>query len=515
MYCCLGYSAEERSHLTPYLNVQQAIQLMTRGAKEKPVNDNVEPEESDNEDYEEVAFEVFLNDDGSPELCSKATDYYYRGPELAFLNLYIYAAIIVRVRAARVKTKRTRGRHKNACFSFMKNHPLATSFVQQIRSKFVLPSPGYMPHWSQHSDSIENSTSGFLRRAKYHAKYFSALFCPFSEDVEIGYDIESWKTYLKTFKKYSQPDEALAGLPSEIYATLLKIINNMRIGVQDSAFEEPRNLINRFRYNKATEFSEWCNKIDKTTVGNVMYSSNCSEREALEGIKEAEEMLSIQQSEIKRSGKRKNEHETELFLAGLEKQVSKLIKDKCELHSQKSCKTDGNIIQRSQLSKSILKSHIIFVTKGKSGRLAVNAPVAHTKNDVFDAKQGEVDLNQSPFSATESPTPLHCAGFKDALNNAKRILQSRPKEKALDSKQGQFVLQTMQQTEIHRDLDDGYLVFLHGGPGTGKSETCRCLMEAKLLHRPGSILAFGYSGYCAVNVLGETIHSGFAFPTAW
>ena len=70
---------------------------------------------------------------------------------------------------------------------------------------------------------------------------------PFSKDKKMSYRPSDWKEYLKILKECSEGKKVEGTeYPPEICSCLIKIINNLRIGIQDSSFEEPRCMINMF-----------------------------------------------------------------------------------------------------------------------------------------------------------------------------------------------------------------------------------------------------------------------------
>ena len=144
--------------------------------------------------YQPVGATVYKSKKG-PQVVSQVINYAHRGKCLSHYSLYEYAGIIVIIeKPKQCNSKTAAGRKRNATFQFSKDHPLHDSHVQQIRSKFCVPTPIHKapkvpPPKPEEQSEIWN------RKAEKFANYMLVLFRPWTHRGGQHPGSISWESY--------------------------------------------------------------------------------------------------------------------------------------------------------------------------------------------------------------------------------------------------------------------------------------------------------------------------------
>jgi hypothetical protein len=205
----------------------------------------------------------------APKFELASINFLHRGAALSIMNFYMYVALVKIEKATpqeraeentvtpRATAEGGRGRRPNSRFHFAPTHPDHGCFVQVIRSKPYIPSPFFVPRWSHSRESTEADklTRHAVQCMEKHAEYFFCLFAPISASDLAPPTFDNYTVFLGQLRasaanKDVQPTK-LVPWPRAICHVLNKIIETMRIGLNDAAMKAPRAAMAHFRYDHA------------------------------------------------------------------------------------------------------------------------------------------------------------------------------------------------------------------------------------------------------------------------
>ncbi len=175
--------------------------------------------------------------------------YRYRGPELLEYNMDDYAALICIIPKKKESTGNKRGRKNNATYRFHPDHPLYDSHIQQLRSKPHIPlfvgrppkPPGPRP---------ENLTASWKKQARRFSRYILILLKPWTECNGQHPGWLTWKEmceFIKTLQ-YGNDKKGQTILGRITMALIGNIALGLRsnnqdlVAAQDYRFREADNL---------------------------------------------------------------------------------------------------------------------------------------------------------------------------------------------------------------------------------------------------------------------------------
>jgi hypothetical protein len=367
-----------------------------------------------------------------------------------------------------------------------------------------LPELAYVKRWSVEREA--NSTAA-SHQAKEHSRYFLAAFRPFTPGDGQDWSPEAWRQHLSALRL-----RAAGGPPTDVIpfsmdacCTLLRIIDTLRLGLKDDAYEAGRRTNAAWRQSLAERKGVWLARafVEKRNTAPIeeelIEETDCTAEEARNAVEAA---VDISQ----KASKQGKDHSAEE-----------------EKHSNALAAAVKGLLDSTQPGQPMLldptqRLQVFVAPKDAKGDFAsdAEAPVAPL---------GEVVDAQNPFvpsaeSRLNGHTIEQARAIIDVVLRAREDLSFRlGHHTKLDETQRAFVYNTVLATLRTVPGEPGYHILLHGGPGTGKSETSKNFIAAKLAIHPRSLVAFAPTGTAAVNlhavIAATTLHSkqGLKIPT--
>ena len=246
----LGERSEYSTSTFTFLFPRTAISYCTQ--EEDTEGEDEVDEEADapevaaaEEDEEEEDLTIRGDDGGVIYTTPQHVNYAFRGPQLAVLSLYEYAALVDVVKSTGIAPTRTggvgsgAGRPTNAVFNFAAGHPQSGAFVQRIRSMHKVP---VLSAFSPPCDPGEGRSGCNKRKQAEYAAFVSAVFLPWSS----GDRLKSYSGLQRVVQHMRHACE----LPLYQKARLL-VIDQVAGGYLGKQSDGHAEFINRLRFNCA------------------------------------------------------------------------------------------------------------------------------------------------------------------------------------------------------------------------------------------------------------------------
>ena len=283
----LGHPAELQSHSTRPLVVWPLVTLYHRMLDEPAPDTAVERDhissdedvEDSNDDLERAAeaagvevenmAPVEVDPTGQVKVLNNlAENFLHRGPDLANMCFYMYAALVeMKILTPEEIADYDQGNReqlaKQGHFLFAPTHAFHKYAYQKFKPKPHIPCPVRIPHWSEYKEHTPRDEVGskYRQRAEQHAAYFGSLFMPISADFRQTVTVKDWKAFLAQLKRHagdpnSKPTQRVPW-PADECIVILGIIESMRFSLHDSSLVDSRSVLGKYRYGNATTRESW------------------------------------------------------------------------------------------------------------------------------------------------------------------------------------------------------------------------------------------------------------------
>jgi hypothetical protein len=477
--------------------------------------------------------------DGRKALYSvyESVNYLRRGPELKAFNFLLYTACVEWVPHTShtdeeaaveeeerdpvdpcpdVGTSDGRGRKPRRAFLFDPMHTHFKTLAQVLRSKARLPSPLFLDTWSESKERFSRTIDE--NALKRHCESMAALFIPLDTTSHPeALSFSTWRAFLTAMRcvgsRIPVPYAATAALtaagiayPSEwgpeISRTMYQMACEMRTGFNDHVLDEPRRLMNRYRYLEAETKAVLLEANEQRRSDILRQMGDCL-GDVGDELDEAERYDAI-------------DRETDYALAASDAKAK---------NGDKAAENAAALNKFATASMELLENVSLLPAPA-----AVQTPPTSLPIDPYRASVA-VDPTADAISSSESAAchaaTDHASMMATFAEEAIAALATRATHPVrLDESQRAFVLTTAVKAaerfcnRVH-DRSNWYPspcgTLLHGGPGTGKTETVRCLMAAldrftQHFKIPRCYVPCAMWGNAAKNIGGETCHRLFGFP---
>ena len=518
--CLLGGEAEVFSHQFFYVFVTSAIRYAkaTRQSSDTPTGQPSSDRTTETAEGEEPV-EVSLRDDlelndafdlnvplempitieeGPPPTLTEASaplyrsganrvpvhqheHYAMRGPELAELCLYEYAALINIVprrqnttddAPASVSTSQTRP--ANGTFRFASNHKLYDSHHQQLRSKEKVPVPVDRPPVPP-PDDVDQNTAAWRRQAQYFAEYFLILLRPWKARGGTHPGSLTWADFTEFLLQLRDGSDGNG--PSLVDQTRLRWLQNWSAGLRIPA--DDRSAVQKFRNRAATR---WASETAEAHLEQ--------EPEPRLHVHDGEHLAAAEEAiEFLRTEAHMDDRETG---AAIEEALYQEV-----TLNHLAVAAENLTPSTAPLHPTAYHSIIYDLTKqqGIRNRTALNAPQPPRARTPPPAVIP--DLPTTPTDSTH-PTPETQPTVVSGLNAEQRVVFDRC---------ATYFQQHALATRSTLQPPDPFHIFLHGGPGTGKTYLSNAIVQAA--QRAGyAVSCIAPTGIAAAGLpAGRTVHN--------
>lgn len=443
---------------------------------------------------------------------SQHTHYAYRGKHLAEMSLLEYCCIIEIVPLPTKKNTSTNipKRRSNTLFAFQVMHPLCTSHAQRIRSKLLIPLlVGGSP---KNFNSIDNNNMQSIykncsrnekKKLDNAALYYLTLTSPWTLQKnknrksinelipKDGHTYNHFITYMQKLKSYinARNESNASFLHRCLYSYIVDTSRNMRTKVT--------NKVMSAMY-RARSTDKW----DDNHKGPSTYPKKQTVCQSINYWRHKHRCHMT-----KKSNSLQNESDSDTMentIEGETRDIMKELQKECQKLTDKDNddKIDANnYLQHTFTSISKIATYNKVSKKEIRNEIIPNQLSKQIWDIIIDKNNMETKNKNYENDKLNIPEVLHKGN--DIFHNYVPEQTMRPTEDQLIA---------LSEFQTYFQTNEQYLIFIHGGPGVGKTWTIN-EMKKKMDSIHLKHISTAFTGVAASLLTGgETIHSLFHIP---